>query len=192
MLLKGETTRTTILKAASELFKSKGYGGVTMSDLCAATGLSRGGLYRYFRSIDDVFISLLEADNDAWLDETEKAFEHDVPATDMLLYFIEQMREGIRQGEGKLSLAAHMYDLAKGGSFAAKRYASAVDMFRRLLEYGQQRGEFGAFDAKRLAERNTIFVDGLRIAAATMPLDDETVAKHLDSILNEVKEGVLK
>ena len=109
--------------------------------------------------------------------------------SDMLAFFIEQMRESILQGEGRLSLAAHEFDLAKGGSFAARRYASSVDMFRRLFEYGQRRGEFRAFDARLLAERYTIFVDGLRVSAALLPLDDATIEGHLYSILNDVKEG---
>lgn len=66
MLQKGERTKTEILNTAKELFSNQGFASITMSDLCEATGLSSGGLYRHFSSTEEVFIALLEADKDDW------------------------------------------------------------------------------------------------------------------------------
>ncbi len=59
MVQKGDRTKREILQAAQELFSQRGYAVVTMSDLCAATGLSRGGLYRHYSSTEEVFAALL-------------------------------------------------------------------------------------------------------------------------------------
>lgn len=48
----------------------KGFTAVTMSDLCDASGLSRGGLYRHFSSTKDVFVALRTSDKDNWEDES--------------------------------------------------------------------------------------------------------------------------
>ncbi len=45
---KGEQTRQEIIRRAAPLFNQKGYEGTALSDLMEATGLEKGGIYRYF------------------------------------------------------------------------------------------------------------------------------------------------
>ncbi|MDD3409241.1 MAG: TetR/AcrR family transcriptional regulator [Eubacteriales bacterium] len=186
---KGEQTRETILKAAAPLFVAKGFSGVTMSDLCEATGLSRGGLYRHFGSVAAVFQALLEADKQSWAQEMESAMEKGISAQCMLSFYLEQTRLSIERGEGRLSLAVYEYLRSPEAdpAFTRDRFQAAVDMYRRMLEYGQKRGEFGAFDAMAAAQRGVVFIDGLRLASANGLLDSETIARHLQNLLVEVR-----
>lgn len=46
----GERTREHIIERAAELFNRQGYAGASMSDIMAATGLQKGGIYRHFES----------------------------------------------------------------------------------------------------------------------------------------------
>jgi len=57
---KGERTRERIVQAAAPLFNRRGYTGVSMTDLMAATGLEKGGLYRHFASKDDIALAAFE------------------------------------------------------------------------------------------------------------------------------------
>ncbi len=47
---KGEETRQRIVELAAPLFNQRGYAGCSMSDIMEATGLEKGGIYRYFDS----------------------------------------------------------------------------------------------------------------------------------------------
>jgi len=47
---RGEITRQKIVRQAAPLFNQHGYAGTSMSELMAATGLEKGGLYRHFES----------------------------------------------------------------------------------------------------------------------------------------------
>jgi len=47
---KGEATRERILARAAEVFNVRGVGGTAMSDIMAATGLKKGGIYNHFDS----------------------------------------------------------------------------------------------------------------------------------------------
>ena len=47
---KGRKTRQEIVRRAAPLFNRQGFAGTSMSDLMKATGLQKGGLYRYFPS----------------------------------------------------------------------------------------------------------------------------------------------
>ena len=56
---KGERTREKIRCKAYGLFAEKGFQAVTMTDICERTGLSRGGLYRYYSGTEQIFSEIL-------------------------------------------------------------------------------------------------------------------------------------
>lgn len=56
---KGKRTRDQILVAARRVFARLGYVNATMSAIAEESGLSLGGLYRYFGNKEDVFESLI-------------------------------------------------------------------------------------------------------------------------------------
>lgn len=185
MTQKGIQTKNEILETAKKLFMQKGYIAVTMSDLCDATGLSRGGLYRHFSSTNDVFVALLTSDKDNWEDETQKAIDAGFSAIKMLSYYFEQVIIGISEGEGRLSLAVYEYERSEQDKkgFLSKRYTYAVDMMERILQYGQARGELIDFDTHTEAEHLVIFIDGLKMASAAIPLPAKTIRLQLDNLI---------
>ena len=62
-MTKGERTRQEIVRNAAPLFNTKGYEGTSLSDLMAATGLQKGGIYRHFASKEEL---AAEAFDYAW------------------------------------------------------------------------------------------------------------------------------
>src|SRR6202163_4621168 len=51
---KGEQTRRRIVEAAAPIFNKHGYEGASLSELMAATGLKKGGIYRHFASKEEL------------------------------------------------------------------------------------------------------------------------------------------
>jgi len=51
---KGETTRERIIAEAAAIFNKHGFAGSSMQDVMEATGLEKGGLYRHFRSKEEL------------------------------------------------------------------------------------------------------------------------------------------
>jgi len=62
-MTKGERTRREIVRNAAPLFNTRGYEGTSLSDLMAATGLQKGGIYRHFASKEEL---AAEAFDYAW------------------------------------------------------------------------------------------------------------------------------
>ena len=50
MVRSGDETRENIIRQAAALFNTQGFAGASMSDIMAATGLQKGGIYRHFES----------------------------------------------------------------------------------------------------------------------------------------------
>lgn len=55
--LRAERTRTRIIDAAARAFAEHGYDGVSLNDLVAATGVSKGAFYFHFSSKDEVALA---------------------------------------------------------------------------------------------------------------------------------------
>jgi TetR/AcrR family transcriptional regulator, transcriptional repressor for nem operon len=53
---KGEQTREMILERAAPVFNQMGYGGTALSDIMAATGLEKGGIYNHFQNKEQLAI----------------------------------------------------------------------------------------------------------------------------------------
>jgi TetR/AcrR family transcriptional regulator, transcriptional repressor for nem operon len=60
---KGERTRQKIVAETAAVFNTRGYEGTAMTDLMAATGLKKGGIYRHFGSKEEL---AAEAFDYAW------------------------------------------------------------------------------------------------------------------------------
>lgn len=54
-----EDTESVILRAAEEVFSSKGFFGATVAEMVDRAGVSRGTFYLYFKNREDVFSALL-------------------------------------------------------------------------------------------------------------------------------------
>ena len=53
---RSEQTRRFIIETAAPIFNKKGYAGTSMSDLTAATGLTKGSIYGNFKDKNDVAV----------------------------------------------------------------------------------------------------------------------------------------
>ena len=55
-----EERKNLILQAAKEVFINKGFNATTIQDIIDHSGVSRGGVYTYFKNTADIFIELLK------------------------------------------------------------------------------------------------------------------------------------
>jgi len=58
-----EERKDEIQRGAVQTFLKKGYRNTTMEDIVASTTLSKGGLYRYFKSTKEIMLSLMHEGN---------------------------------------------------------------------------------------------------------------------------------
>jgi AcrR family transcriptional regulator len=60
VMSKGQRTREAILERAVVLFNRKGYTGVSLADIMAATGLQKGGIYNHFESKEQLAVEAFD------------------------------------------------------------------------------------------------------------------------------------
>jgi AcrR family transcriptional regulator len=86
-------TRQRIIEKAAPLFNQRGFSGCSMQDVMEATGLEKGGLYRHFKSKQELAIEALRyalsATNDAHFVDLSTFSS----ATEKMLYLVARFIE---------------------------------------------------------------------------------------------------
>ncbi len=79
-----ESRRQQILQSAREIFLKKGFDGTTIEEIARHTELSKGAIYLYFPSKEEIYISLMEEGSGILFNMLKKAAEADLPADSLL------------------------------------------------------------------------------------------------------------
>ena len=123
---KGERTRLEIIERARRLFMEKGFSGTSMSDICASLSLSRGGLYRHFSCLEEVFIACLKDDAEIWEQELDRVLGLGLDSRLILNRYLEVKEAEIQEGSGRITRAHR-----KGESF----YRTKSSYFRVIENF---------------------------------------------------------
>ena len=83
------------MSAATSILQAKGYADATMEDIADATGMSKGNVYNYFSSKQDLFVALLHdhATSRYWV--KPGLLESHLPAIEKLRELISGILQGV-------------------------------------------------------------------------------------------------
>ena len=76
-------TRANLLDAAFAVFAAKGFGRVSIEEVCEAAGYSRGAFYSNFATLDELFFALYRERADLIASQVADAFAQDGPDLDV-------------------------------------------------------------------------------------------------------------
>lgn len=177
MTNKGKNTRKTILSESNRLFAKKGFKDVTMKDICEATGLSRGGLYRYFSGTDEIMKCLLGQEY-----PVADQIRQGVPARRIMEEQLAEYRREMLDSENSLSLAIYEFASVAPPHFFDERNLIEKMRWSQLICYGIGTGEFRPVDADRVADLILYAYQGVRMWSRVMRMDESTTDHVLDCI----------
>ena len=180
---KGTETKEAIRRQAYQLFAEKGFKAVTMTDICEKTGLSRGGLYRYYSGTGQIFSEILSEEY-AIAERIEKKEKASVILEDMLA----AIKAEIMEKELSLSLAIYEYANLGNEDFFTKINQKAKKRWISLLEHGIETQEFLTVDVDQTSDLILYYYQGLRMWSR-VTLFDEQVAENY---VRTVKQLLLK
>lgn len=174
---KAEKTKENIRREAYLLFAAKGFKEVTMTDICEKTGLSRGGLYRYYSNTGEIFSEILSKEY-VISDRIEKRESARAILEDML----EEIRCEILDKELSLSLAIYEYANLGNEDFSIRIHENAKRRWNSLICYGMETGEFRKTDPDQASDLILYYYQGLRMWSRVIPFDGKTAQHYTESI----------
>ena len=185
MSKKGDETVRFIIRSAKELFSEKGFKDVTMSDICAKTGLSRGGLYRHFASTEEIFGHIIAEDY-----PVQERILRGESALAILTDTLDHIEAALSDSRQSLCLAiyeyasseAHREEFRNTAQNAKKRWVS-------LITYGISTGEFRNCDPEAAADLILYYYQGLQMWARVTGLSPRAASDYRKNIMTILKGG---
>jgi AcrR family transcriptional regulator len=165
--------RAHIMQAALACFTHKGYNNTTMDDIAAESGLSKGTLYWYFKSKDDLFAAALLS---VFMDVGQEAFtamEQCPTASDKLRAMAQATVNFSKTIEGLFNLFVEFWAQSsrreEAGQLWAGLLAEYKDIVVEIIEEGVRSGEFKPVDAEQLVWAVMAAYDGLAVYLTIVP-----------------------
>jgi AcrR family transcriptional regulator len=195
---KGANTRAFLLRTAARVFAERGYSGAALTDLIAASGLTKGAFYFYFQSKAALALAVLRDQQERWLREVGERVLAAGPAIEQFRALTPVMLELLAAEPGAWSMTRLTKDLAADPATAdevGKPMAEWVAFVADIVRRGQADGDLRAgLDPHHVAVALVGAFDGLK--AITDVLDpgaraSEVFTERAHVLLAIVERGLL-
>jgi TetR/AcrR family fatty acid metabolism transcriptional regulator len=132
------------MKVASEVFGKKGYGGATISEIAGKAGIAEASIYQYFKSKEQLLLSVLGTWFIELADELDSVFSGALNPYERLLYLLRRwaLDFQIREWETRV-LILELYRNPK--FYESQEYRNTQrfwGLIRSTVEEGRQSGHF--------------------------------------------------
>ncbi|MBN2083943.1 MAG: TetR/AcrR family transcriptional regulator [Anaerolineales bacterium] len=170
-----------IIHAATNVFTRKGFHDARMDDIVKETGLSKGALYWYFKSKEDLIIAILDRIFSAEFQQMESLNDESLPARECLSEFLDVFLDELRRMKRVTPIISEFYALAfrnKTVRTVMQRYLRTfVTIMEPIIRRGMDRGEFRPGDARQVTVAIGAQLEGTLLlwayAPKMVPLEDQ-------------------
>jgi TetR/AcrR family fatty acid metabolism transcriptional regulator len=176
-----------------KVFAKNGFYATRVSDVAKAAGVADGTIYLYFKSKDELLISLFE-------DRVERLLSFmrdDLPSTmsaEKRLRRVIEMQLGLLEGERDLAevitvILRQSTKLMK--EYAAPRFTAYLDAIARIVAEGQSSGAFRSDVSPHLAARATFgALDGIALTWALGKADQGGLVRAAGQLSDMILRGL--
>jgi len=183
--------RDKILQSAGALFSKNGYHMTSMDDIVKESGLSKGAIYGYFKSKDDLFLALSDRQLESTLDNMQDAFSPGDSARKKLMKAAEihfrQITDPTDIWRVTLELWVESPGIPSLDKRVRKRYDLAHKFLADIIAEGKGNGEFRKnIDPEMLSSIILATIRGLSIHTRMgQNFDWQKIKKSLFALLYE-------
>ncbi len=189
-----EIRKGVILKAARKLFFEKGFKSVTVDSIAKKAELSKGAVYLYFKSKDEIYSQILLSDIDKFHKRVTDVFDDGKSASEMLsevssIYvdFFFKDRELFRILMTFMLLANHSNLPDELRMHIIQTTNRTVDVIEKILQYGIDRMELSpSINVRQI--RNAIW--GLMNGIISLYLFTGTESKREEMIRSTINASL--
>lgn len=187
-----EEKRQTLLQSAMQCFSDKGFQTTTIDDICRHAGVSKGMLYTYFESKEDIYLQLMEDTTAASMAQFEQLMAKCRTAVDKLQVMMERFRE-LPQNLGTQQFYTVQFEFWLHSTrhqelqeMMHKRYYEHLNLLVDILKEGIAAGEFSqTVDAEGIASIVWAIRDGtsLHYLQLKSPSDYEKAYRTMEDMM---------
>ncbi len=191
-----QEVREKILNAAESLFSRGGYYDTSMDQIVLESGLSKGAIYGYFNSKEELFLALQDRELSSTLTRVKAAFAPSDSAKSKLrkaaaIAFSSLVGKSRDECRMHLEFGVAAPRISSLMTMQDNRYEAAHSLVAEIISEGIRAGEFRKdLDVDRAASVLIAVVDGLALhwATTTRDFDWKKLENEVSSI---VMQGIL-
>jgi len=188
-----EERKAQIMNAAEEIFIQKGFGNARMEDIAEQTGLSKGTLYLYYKSKDDLIIAILDRIFQRDFQGMDGLGKTPMTATESLWKFVELATAEASAMMHLLPITYEFLALAfrdETVHHAIQRYfAHYGEILAPIIQQGMHTGEFRQVDPAEVAIAIGAIFEGTIVLWAYNS-DAVNPARNIQSSITLLLEGI--
>jgi AcrR family transcriptional regulator len=162
-----EIRRNQILDAATKVFVRQGFQHARMDDIVEESGLSKGTLYWYFKSKEDIINAILRRLFAGALESLASLLEAEGTVSERLVQLTSDRVTGMKRMSSLVPIIFEFYAVAVHQQWVKQFIGEYFKHFRGLLEdliqQGIDRGEFYPVNAAETAISLASMYEGLTI-----------------------------
>jgi len=178
-----------ILDAARLVFCRKGFLAVTMQDIIDECGISRGGIYIYFSSVDEVFLELMKQRNKERFSSINKSVHDHEPFEAVLEVYMSKQKARLVNFNNSLFRAYCEYIFSKPKAavhaFRDTQLSQLRSSVEAILTIGVRQGVLKNESISQLAIHFIAAIDGLSILALGDALTEQIINDQF-AILSQI------
>ncbi len=189
-----ENRKNGILKAARKLFFDKGFKDVTVESIAKKAELSKGSVYLYFKSKEDIYTQILLSDIDKFHKVMANLIQEGQSSSTMLMGlaniytdFFMNDRELFRIMMNYMLNTDHMNLPEEIDQLIVKATNKTVDIIEEMFKIGVRSGEFSP-DIDLRQKRNAIW--GLLNGTISLHLFTGSEEKREERIRSTIQAGL--
>lgn len=179
-----EERKEQILNAAAVVFSKLGFAQARMDDIVKESGLSKGALYWYFKSKEDIINALMHRFFDQDLESLAKLLENETSASEKLLTYIHHLVSVFEETQSLIPLIYEYYSSATRvetiREFFQTYFKAYQTLIAKIIEQGVDAGEFLAVDTHATALTLTALIEGLLL----LHMIDESIELKSNAMLS--------
>ncbi len=162
-----EIRRNQILDAATKVFVRQGFQHARMDDIVEESGLSKGTLYWYFKSKEDIINAILRRLFTGDLENLQSLLQAEGTASERLIQLTNHRVNGLKRMSSLVPIIFEFYAVAVHQQWIKQFINEYFRHFRTLLEQliqqGIDRGQFRHVNATNAAITFASLYEGLTL-----------------------------
>ena len=158
-------TRQMFVDVARQIFAKKGIANTTMNDIAEASGKGRRTLYTYFKSKDDVYYAVIEAELERLSDKLDEVASKRIPPHDKIIELIythlSMIKETVmRNGNLRAEFFRNIWMVER----VRKNFdEDEIELFRKVYTEAKNDGDFDIDNIDLVADITHYCIKGLEV-----------------------------
>lgn len=188
-----DEVREQLVQAARQVFARYGYKKTALDDIAREARRGKSTIYYYFKSKDDIFKAVIDAESEIRAKEIEKEIGKTKDSKEKLktyIYFrMRSLKTVVNYYEAiKNDLLDQLYFVE---SLRSEHFDTEVNVIRNMMLEGIELGEFAIQNPELTAKTIVAALHGFEVPLILKNLSDEELQKSVDEMLNILFYGIV-